>query len=147
VTTPNDDEEKLRRGFAKLRKDDERRAPRFDDIVKKGPPRAVKTPWGIVVPLASAAAAAAVFLLWCNMQSMTASQPTAAAPAPGPVDQPAAAEDGKQSAAAASRPATSPANVRVDSEPLGFLLALPGSTSLESASDLDTSLLFQGRSR
>jgi hypothetical protein len=139
-----DDEERLRHGFAKLREDDARRAPGFDELVKKGPPKTKRSPWALVVPLASAAAAAAVFLLWCNMQSMSASAPTAAAPAQGQAgqaDQPAAIEDGKQAAAAhAARP------VRVnDPEPLGFLLALPGSDAPQGSTGLDTTFLLNER--
>ena len=136
-----EDEEKLRRGFAKLKEDDARRAPKFEELVKKGPPRPARSPWAVVVPLGSIAAAAAVFLLWCGTQRMTSSEPTAAAPmatAPAPAasmaaaDQPAVVQDGKQAA-----PRIAP-----DTEPLGFLLTVPGATAAEP-----TSFLLQGLSR
>jgi len=126
-----DDEEKLRRAFGKLREHDARRAPRFEELARKGPPRAARSPWIIAMPIASAAAAAAVFLLWCNMQAASTPQPTAAAPAASaaPADQPV--EDGKQ--AALDRPSTPPPLRVADPEPLGFLLSLPGSTVLTTS--------------
>ena len=122
----NDDE--LRRRFSKLREEDARRAPPFADLVRRGRPRARRPPWAIVVPLASAASAAAVFLLWCGAQSTLDGAPAAAPP-----------------------PAAAPASVAIalppsaEREPLGFLLALPGSAALKTtASDLDPSFLQEG---
>ena len=129
------DEDELRRAFTKLKEHDARRAPRFDQLVERGKPRPARSPWAVVVPLASAAAAAAVFLFWCSTQSMTASSPpTAAAPAPA-ADQPAAAA--KQVAFATPQAAG-------DREPLGFLLTLPGATAVRG-SDQATSFLLPGR--
>ncbi len=133
----NDDEEKLRRGFEKLRAEDARRAPRFEELVKRGPPRSARSPWAIVVPLGSVAAAAAVFLLWCGTQQMMSPpEPTAAAPPAGSavaVDQPAAVTDTKPQA---------PPDVVAEREPLGFLLTLPASAATEP-----TGFLLQGWQR
>jgi len=131
-----DEEEKLRRGFAKLKEDDARRAPNFQKLLEKGAVRSARSPWAVVVPLGSVAAAAAVFLLWCGTQRMTSSEPTAAAPqaaaSMAAADQPALVQDGKQA----------PPKRESDPEPLGFLLTIPGSTAAEP-----TSFLLQGLSR
>jgi hypothetical protein len=90
------DDERLKKTFDKLRENDARGAPSFASVRKK---RARRTsPWAVVVPIASAFAAAAVFVVWCNAQD---GRPTAVVPAP-------------------------PAMVRVDDAPLDFLLDVPG---------------------
>jgi hypothetical protein len=124
------DDDKLRDAFAKLREDDARRAPPFDELVRRGRPK--RSPWAVVVPLTSAAAAAAIFLVWCSTQGMSEKTPTAAAPRL--VDAPAVQVG-----------AGVPAQPSPDREPLGFLLTLPGAAAM-TAPDLDTRFL-RGESR
>jgi hypothetical protein len=108
------DDERLKRMFDALRADDARRAPSFDEI-RRRPKR--RSPWAVVVPIASAAAAAAVFVVWCNARHEAAPAATAAAGA-----SPAASM-----AVAAAAPVSSDlARARVDDAPLDFLLDVPG---------------------
>jgi hypothetical protein len=110
-----DDDERLRKTFDKLRADDARRAPSFESVRRKRGRRT--SPWAVVVPLASAMAAAAVFVVWCNTPD---DRPAASAAAPAAVAQ------GGESAPP------------VDDAPLDFLLVVPG---LHGAPNFDTSLL------
>lgn len=114
------DDERLKQTFEKLRQDDARRAPSFEEVRKR---RARRTsPWAVVVPLASAVAAAAVLVVWCSAPESTAPPPSATAPASSPL--------GGE---------TVPAVATVAEEaPLDFLLDVPG---LRGAPDFDTSLL------
>jgi hypothetical protein len=117
------DDERLKQTFDKLREDDARRAPSFDAVRKKRARR--RSPWAVVVPLASAAAAAAVFVVWCNVQPSAAPAVTVAAPAVAPLPGgPLGGETAPQALA--------------DDAPLDFLLDVPG---LRGAPDFDTSLL------
>ena len=70
----NDDD--LRRGFAKLREADARRAPKFGEMQR---PRRRTSPLAVIVPLGGALAAAAAVVLWLRVQSEAAA-PTAASP-------------------------------------------------------------------
>lgn len=118
------DDERLKQTFDKLRQDDARRAPSFEQIRRRRARRA--SPWAVVVPLASALAAAAVLIVWCR----TPDSPQAAAPvvlAPAVVVSPAVAAG---SLGGESAPA--------DDAPLDFLLDVPG---LRGAPSFDTSLL------
>lgn len=114
----NDDDERLKQTFDKLREDDARRAPSFESVRTKRARR--PSPWAVVVPLASAMAAAAAFVVWCNRPE---SHPQAAAPAVAPAVAPLGGE-------LAAGP--------VDDAPLDFLLDVP---RLRGAPDFDTSLL------
>jgi hypothetical protein len=115
----DDDDERLRQTFERLREDDARRAPSFESVRKKRARR--RSPWAVIVPFASAVAAAAVLVVWCNT---TARKPLASTVAASP----AAAPLGGELAAAPT----------VDEAPLDFLLDVPG---LRGAPDFDTSLL------
>lgn len=132
----DDDDDKLRRAFASLRERDARRAPPFDALAKKGPPRRATSPWAIAAAAAPALAAAAVLVMWCGTARMSANAPTAAAP-PAAQAPAAAAEHADDAPVAAARaaadakPAPAP-----DPAPLDFLLDLPGSSALAAASDL-----------
>jgi len=66
----NDDE--LREMFQAQRRDDARRAPEFRSLWKK--PRK-KSPFRVIVPIATFAAAAAVFIVWCKTQEMASAPP------------------------------------------------------------------------
>ncbi len=113
------DDERLREGFAKLRADDARRAPPFDAMWSA---RRRRSPWVVLVPVTSVAAAAAVLLVWCTFApSAPKSEPVAVAPAPLPV-------------------------VADDPAPLDFLLDLPMGASLAKVPDFDKTLL-QAKSR
>lgn len=118
------DDERLKKAFDKLREDDARRAPSFEDVRHRRPRR--RSPWAVVVPLASAAAAAAVFVVWCNTAHDASTAATASAPAASvaaaPVDPPAGGETGAP----------------VDEAPLDFLLDVPG---LRGTPNFDTSFL------
>jgi hypothetical protein len=121
------DDERLKEGFAKLRKVDERRAPPFDAMWRA--PGRKRSPWIVVLPIGGAvAAAAAAVLLFIDVQH-DASAPTAAAPVPAIV----------AAAPAMLVPALEPS-------PLDFLLDVPGHASLTTAPDFDRSLI-QGRRR
>ncbi len=108
------DDDRLKQTFDKLRSDDERRAPSFEAVRKK---RAPRTRWAVVAPLASAAAAAAVFVVWCGSEDQ---------------------HRGPGSLATAPAAAVASAALAVDDGPLDFLLDVPG---LHGAPDFDTSLL------
>lgn len=150
------DEEKLKRAFGALKTEDAKKAPSFRSIVDRGAPKK-RSPWVVVVPLASSAAIAAVFLVWCGTSTMSAPAPTAAAPVAANQRNQGAARDeaalaaaGGESAAAAAGGknaskadgiAAAVADLRAppDPAPLDFLLALPGSSALavhESALEL-----------
>lgn len=121
------DDERLKEGFAKLRKVDERRAPPFDAMWRA--PGRKRSPWIVVLPVGGAiAAAAAAVLLFVNVQQDSAPS-TAAAPAPAIV----------AAAPAMLVPALAPS-------PLDFLLDVPGQASLTTTPDFDRSLI-QGRRR
>lgn len=111
------DDDKLRRAFAELRERDAKRAPPFEEIVRRGRPRPVRSPWAIAAPIALCAAAV---LVWCRVEELQRKVAYVAAPPAPPAG-----------AVAAGVPAPSP-----DPEPLGFLLTLPGSGALSAASTL-----------
>jgi hypothetical protein len=114
MTEPDD--EKLRRGFAKLRERDARHAPAFDDLVRAGRPRRAPR-WGAIVAIgAPAIGAAAVLLLWCGTME---SRQTATASAPAPAASAAVAATAMLDAPVAGPP---------DPAPLDFLLELPASS-------------------
>ena len=119
----NEDERGLKQTFDKLREDDARRAPSFEDVRRR---RAKKrSPWAVVVPLASTAAAAAVFVMWCNVRREAAPVASAAAPA-------------ASVAAVAMATPSSDTKTRVDEAPLDFLLDVPG---FRGTPNFDTSFL------
>jgi hypothetical protein len=131
-----DDDERLKRGFTKLREADARRAPAFEALVRAGKPRR-RSPWAVVVPITSAVAAAAVLVLWCSTQQLASeSAPVAAAPAHAPAAASAAAQIVDQKAAPAPP----------DSAPLDFLLEMPGTSALAAMPTFDDALIH-GRSR
>ena len=117
------DDERMKKTFDKLREDDARRAPSFEALRRRAP--RTRTAWAVVVPLASAMAAAAVFVVWCNVAREAA--PASVAVAPPAMLAPQAALAGEVAAAP-----------RVDEAPLDFLLDVPG---LRGAPNFDTSLL------
>ena len=102
----NDDE--LREHFRSLRRLDAKRAPAFDAMWRK--PK--RSPWRFVVPLASVAAAAAVFLVWCATSQL------ASAPSSAPL--------------AVAQP------LDTDPAPLDFLLDTPGLAELSGTPDFGT---------
>lgn len=70
----NDDE--LREMFQAQRREDARRAPEFRALFQK--PRA-RSPWLLIAPIATFAAAAAVFVVWCKSQETASAPPSSAA--------------------------------------------------------------------
>ncbi|MBX3205358.1 MAG: hypothetical protein KF764_09830 [Labilithrix sp.] len=140
MTTPDDDRE-LRQRFQELARYDRARAPDFEKMWAARPSRA-RSPWRLVVPAASLAAAA-VLVLWCGTTSLLgesspeASAPAAAAAAPAaaPAPEPLAGE-------VAASAETSPRAIGAyDPAPLDFLLAVPGSARALSASGFDSNPL------
>lgn len=107
------EDDRLREGFAKLRSEDARRVPAFEGMWK---PRRERSPWAVALPLASAAAAAAVLLVWCGVHEATRSRTELSAAPP---------------AAAAPAPPDDPA-------PLDFLLDMPLSATLAQAPNFGT---------
>ena len=101
----NDDD--LRERFRSLKRHDARRAPPFDAMWRK--PR--RSAWRLVVPIAGAAAAAAVFLVWCATATLR--------PASAPLAIAAPALD-------------------ADPAPLDFLLDTPGLAALAGTPDVGT---------
>lgn len=151
----SDDEEKLKRAFSALKAEDAKKAPAFRTIVDRGAPKK-RSPWVVLVPLASTAAIAAVFLVWCGTSTMSAPAPTAAPVAANQKNQPAdepsrAAAGGEPAAAAAGGKKASAADGITaavadfhplpDPAPLDFLLALPGSSALATNTSLDLPVL------
>lgn len=131
------DDERLEEGFAKLRADDAARAPGFERMWRRPAPKP-RSPWAVVVPLGSAAAAAAAILVYCGTQRLAErSEPAAVAVAPPPPPASAVAVDAVQASAAPSFD---------DPAPLDFLLDVPGHASLARVPDLRTTLL-EGRTR
>ncbi len=121
------DDERLEKGFAKLREADKRRAPPFDAMWRA--PGRKRSAWIVVLPMGTAAvAAAAAFLVWFDVER-DAPSATSAAPVPAVV------------VAAAPMPA-----IVLEPAPLDFLLNVPGRASLTTTPDFDRSLL-QGRRR
>jgi len=114
------DDERLKQTFEKLRKEDARGAPSFEAIRQRRPRRA--SPWAMVVPIASALAAAAVVVVWCN--AGTSYAPPAAPVAMGP----ATPQGGE----------VAPPVPALEDAPLDFLLDVP---LLRGAPKLETSLL------
>jgi len=92
--------------FQAQRRDDARRAPPFRAMWKKEK----RSPWRFIAPIATLAAAAAVFVVWCGTKQMTAS-----APPPAAVAQVIAPE--------------------WDPAPLDFLLDTPGLAALSGTPD------------
>lgn len=119
-------DERLRARFAELRDRDERRAPDFHRMWTA--PRAIRSPWRLVVP-ATTLAAAAVLVLWCGARTMTleSSAPQAAAPAAAPP--PAAA------------PALAAGETSFDPAPLDFLLDVPGTAPRSVRATFDSNPL------
>lgn len=133
------DDEPLKRAFGTLRADDERRAPPFEKLARAGKPRRRST-WAVVVPLTSAVAAAAVFVVWCNTQHLANDgAPLAAAPA-------APAAPAATTAGNAPAPAATPVRALSDPAPLDFLLHMPGTSALAAMPTFDDGLIH-GRSR
>lgn len=119
------DDERLKHAFDKLREDDARRAPSFESIRQRLPRK--RSPWAIALPVASAMAAAAVFVVWCNA-SNDATPTSTATRAPMATSGPMGGEALGGVAAVAE----------ADDAPLDFLLAVPG---LRGTPNFDTSLL------
>ena len=114
------DDERLKHAFDKLREDDARRAPSFEDVRQRLPRK--RSPWAVVVPLASAAAAAAMLVVWCNVSR----------------DETAPVVNTASSPASRGGEAVAGDVAVVDEAPLDFLLAVPG---LRGTPNFDTSLL------
>jgi len=110
-------EDDLRRGFAKLRELDARRAPTFEALADA--PTRRRSRWVIALPIASVTAAAAAFVVWISASKSDTSAPVSAAVAP-----------------VAAAPATA-----LDPAPLDFLLELPTSASLGGVPNFDRSLV------
>jgi hypothetical protein len=122
------DDENLRARFAELKKHDERTAPDFQQMWSSTARRKARSPWRVVVPVASLVAAAMLFV-WCGARALTMD----AAPSSSPVAvAPGAAPAG---AAESSTPTT------LDPAPLDFLLDTSGSASLMRSSGLDSNPL------
>ncbi len=112
MTEPND--ENLKRAFEALARDDARRAPAFENMACARPPRVA---WlRVTAPVATLVAAAAALAVWVT--SSGSSPPT------GPRHVPAAVA-----------PTLAPAPL--DPAPLDFLLDVPGSSALATASQFD----------
>lgn len=121
MTTPDEDRD-LRARFAELARRDRGRAPDFQEMWAAR--RAARSPWRVLVPAASLAAAA-LFVVWCGPTSFFGtSAPEAASPV-------AVSAPPETAAAAAAPPAaeTAPgaAPAGFDPAPLDFLLDVPGS--------------------
>jgi hypothetical protein len=129
------DDERLQKAFDKLREDDAKRMPSFDRLRRRPARLRPRSAWAVVLPLASAAAAAAVFVVWCNVSPSSAPAPTAAAPRAAVA--PAAAVGGETAVFPAPARAA-----RAEDAPLDFLLDVPGLVpSLRGTPNFDTSLL------
>jgi hypothetical protein len=106
----NDDD--LREAFRSLKRRDASRAPPFDAMWRREPRR---SPWRVVVPIVSlAAAAAAVLVVWCGSREMGSTAPLVSH--------------------ASSQPAI-PADL--DPAPLDFLLDTRGVSALAGMPDFD----------
>jgi hypothetical protein len=128
MTTIDDDE--LRKRFAELKRHDARKAPDFAKMMDMDAPRPKKrSPWRVVVGVASLAAAAMV-VVWCGAQSMmqsdssSASAPVVAA-APTPTKA-AGGEDREKDNKIATHSAPDPM-------PLDFLLEMPSSRGVTTS--------------
>ena len=109
MTEPNDD--KLKRAFEALARDDARRAPAFEKFARSRPPR---VEWlRVAAPVGTLVAAAAGVVMWVASAKST---PQAGPAHPPPV--------------ASIAPTLDPA-------PLDFLLDVPGSSALATASQFD----------
>lgn len=127
MTLPTDDE-KLKQAFGALKREDARDAPSFESIAKR--PKRRRSPWVVVVPLASVgAAAAAMLLVWSSTTSMA---PQAAAPGP------ASRSDLGRAGGGGARESDGVAVTLSDPAPLDFLLDLPGSSALAATTSFDT---------
>ena len=117
------EDERLRSRFQELRRDDQRGAPSFEKM--RAGRRPVRSPWRVIVPAASLAAAA-MFVLWCGAGTMleSASAPQAAAPA-----------------APAAAPAVAAGGAAFDPAPLDFLLDVPGSAPRSVRTSFDSNPL------
>ncbi|MDB4942352.1 MAG: hypothetical protein JWP97_1886 [Labilithrix sp.] len=113
----HEDDEKLRRAFGALRREDARRAPSLEEI--RRPRRRRTSRWAVGLPVASLAAAAAL-ALWLQPAATSTRRVASAAP---PAAGTAVAVAGHEEAA-----------------PLDFLLDVPGLT-LNGVPDFDTSSL------
>ncbi|MBX3213394.1 MAG: hypothetical protein KF850_15260 [Labilithrix sp.] len=126
MTTPDDDRE-LRARFAELARRDRGRAPDFEAMWRARRP--ARSPWRLLVPAASLAAAA-MFALWCGpLGLLGTSSPESAAPvavaasSASPAPHPAS---GAGAPPAAEMPSAGAARA-FDPAPLDFLLDVPGS--------------------
>ena len=126
------DETRLRARFQELRKSDQRGVPEFRSMW--GAPRPARSPWRVLAPAASLAAAAMV-VLWCGSQTALES-----ASAPQAVEPPAQPPAG---GAAPAAPGAAPAggDVAFDLAPLDFLLDVPGSAPRAVRTSFDTNPL------
>ncbi len=126
---PEDDEARLREGFAKLRASDARKTPSFAAI-RRAPGRSARAPvvWLVVAPLV---AAAAILVAVCGIPS-SPSPVASSAPAPAPPD--------PADLARVSRTTLAPA-------PLDFLLEMQGTAFLTAVPDFDSDPVTKGRSR
>lgn len=124
-----DDDEKLKRAFGALKREDARKAPTFEAIGQR--PKRRRSPWIVVVPIASAgaAAAAAMLVVWSNY-SMA---PQAAAPS--------AASEAELGASAGGARESDGVAVIPDPAPLDFLLDLPGSSALAATTSFDAKVI------
>jgi len=118
------EEERLRARFAELRRHDERRVPDFQQM--RAAPRRIRSPWRVVMPAASLAAAA-MFMLWCGARSvlLESSTPQAAAPAAAPALTSSLATD----------------ETAFDPAPLEFLLDVPGTAPSSVRASFDSNPL------
>lgn len=115
------EEERLRARFAELKRHDERAVPRFEAMWAARRP--ARSPWRVVVPVTSLAAAAAI-VLWFSagvVRDRTASSSPAVA------------------ASAGATPAL--AELTLDPAPLDFLLDMPLEAPMVRTSGLDPSSL------
>ncbi|MBX3197692.1 MAG: hypothetical protein KF894_06080 [Labilithrix sp.] len=126
MTTPDDDRE-LRARFAELARRDRGRAPDFAAMWTSRRP--VRSPWRLLVPAASLAAAA-VFALWCGpLGLLGASSPESSAPVAVGASPAAPVAVASHPASGAGAPPSPAAGVvsHFGPAPLDFLLDVPGS--------------------
>ncbi|MBX3258597.1 MAG: hypothetical protein KF782_02690 [Labilithrix sp.] len=119
MTTPDEDRD-LRARFAELARRDRGRAPDFQEMWAAR--RAARSPWRVLVPAASLAAAA-LFVVWCGPTSFFGIVEARGRVARRRVS--ASAGDGGRPPAAETAPGAAPAGF--DPAPLDFLLDVPGS--------------------
>lgn len=130
-TSDPEPDEKLRRAFGALEREDERAAPPFDAMLERARARGPRVTRSVSiarlsVALAPIAAAAAVVLFWGVSR------------APEKRAEPSAA-------AAVSTPAAPTMQTTLPPLELDFLLQMPVSASLSALPDFDTDPVAQGR--